>query len=290
MQFPFKGYSGCGTSLVQEGDFQYVRKSTADPLYISRLKDQAQKQKRMSMANSLEFVQIPRVTKEDDLPDSYAFEMDYFRCDDAISFLQKATREDLELVTDRLLQFIEYNIEQSTEMVVSKEIIVRKYEDVKNKFLQNYQFDTEVTNRILQRAESIIMSIDEELRIPVGYCHGDLTFSNILITKDTKQVVLVDWLDSFVETPLHDIVKLRQDTKYYWSLNSYRFPFDRIKMMIIMDHLDKKIDSYFSRCSFYRKNYFLFQLLNLLRICPYVIEKEDILFLIKILDTILSEM
>ncbi len=28
---------------------------------------------------------------------------------------------------------------------------------------------------------------------------------------------MIDFLDSFIETPLMDIVKLRQDTKYNWS-------------------------------------------------------------------------
>ena len=51
-----------------------------------------------------------------------------------------------------------------------------------------------------------------DMLIPVGTCHGDLTFSNILF--NGNNYYLIDFLDSFIESPLLDIVKLRQDTAW----------------------------------------------------------------------------
>ncbi len=64
--------------------------------------------------------------------------------------------------------------------------------------------------------------------MPVGICHGDLTFSNMLF--NGNNYYLIDFLDSFVESPLLDIVKLRQDSAYLWSQLMYIHDYDKIRL------------------------------------------------------------
>ena len=59
-----------------------------------------------------------------------------------------------------------------------------------------------------------------DITVSVGFCHGDLTFSNLLVNAKSRRIALFDFLDSFVESPLQDLAKLRQDTAYFWLCES----------------------------------------------------------------------
>ena len=54
-------------------------------------------------------------------------------------------------------------------------------------------------------------------KVERGLCHGDLTFSNILFTNDS--LCFLDFLDSYIESYIIDIVKLKQDLYYNWNLH-----------------------------------------------------------------------
>jgi thiamine kinase-like enzyme len=66
----------------------------------------------------------------------------------------------------------------------------------------------------------------KELR--AGYCHGDLTLENIIVghkpdkyIKSSARVLhLIDFLDSFIDTPYVDIATVLQDSLCHWS---YRY-------------------------------------------------------------------
>ena len=88
----------------------------------------------------------------------------------------------------------------------------------------------------------------------------------------------------FIETPLFDIIKIRQDTKYFWSLKMMNINIDVNKIKIVLNNLDKKIDSYFKKYKFYNsKLYDYFEIINLLRILQYCKLPEVKDFLLKCL-------
>ena len=126
-----------------------------------------------------------------------------------------------------------------------------------------------------------IEELENDLLIPVGVCHGDLTFSNILM-KDNK-IILIDFLDSYLETPLQDIVKIRQDTAHFWSLKVIDKKIDKIKIKIILEYIDRKITKHYQGKDF-MQYYNIFQVINLLRILPYTQDKE----LLKVLKNEIS--
>lgn len=124
--------------------------------------------------------------------------------------------------------------------------------------------------------------------LPIGVCHGDLTFSNILF--NGNNYYLIDFLDSFIETPLQDIVKIRQDTAYRWSQLMYTKRYDAVRLGIICDKIDHEIDLYFSnKYQWYTDHYRTVQLMNILRILPYAHEEKVVCYLKNILNSLLHE-
>lgn len=64
--------------------------------------------------------------------------------------------------------------------------------------------------------EMIVQEIEkEDVFLPIGYCHGDLTFANIIFVD--KDIYFIDHLDSFIESPVIDLIKIYQDTLFNWS-------------------------------------------------------------------------
>ena len=150
-----------------------------------------------------------------------------------------------------------------------------------------YCKDDEEIKEILAKAGEWFHSINS-LQIPVGLCHGDLTFSNVLF--NGNNYYLIDFLDSFVETPLQDIVKIRQDTRYYWSQLMYTKQYDAVRLRIVCDKIDSEIDSYFrGKYQWYADNYKTVQLMNILRILPYTHEERVVTYLKNILKELLHE-
>ncbi|EHL8026630.1 hypothetical protein KE373_000404, partial [Campylobacter jejuni] len=92
--------------------------------------------------------------------------------------------------------------------------------------------------------------------------------------------------DNFIETPLQDIVKLRQDTRHKWSLKMARANYDEIKIKIILNYLDDYIDKYFLKYEFYQYFYNIFQKINLLRILPYAKNNDVICYIISEINTL----
>ena len=119
--------------------------------------------------------------------------------------------------------------------------------------------------------------------MPIGVCHGDLTLSNILFTDSGYH--FIDFLDSFIETPIQDVVKLRQDTKYAWSLMMYTGKYNDVHIKMIFEYIDNIIYKYIKKHDWY-KYYSVLQYINILRIVPYVKEEKVYDRLIEILNSI----
>lgn len=98
---------------------------------------------------------------------------------------------------------------------------------------------------------------------------------------------MIDFLDSFVESPLLDLVKIRQDSCYEWSRLMYEGNVDRVRLGIISRKIDEEIDQYYSQYEWYKKYYQIFQLLNFLRILQYAKEEKVIVYLKKVISQLL---
>ena len=288
MKIEVKGHSGCQIDVVPDGSNIYVYKSTADPKYLKRLVLQAEKQK---TAGQVEYqhIRVPKIFDIEMTDETTVVKMQYVYSKNFIEFFEQAGFEQIDYLIGALKYFLEYEIGQSKLETVSAKIFQEKFTEIKDKIENNlvYKGD-ETVGAILKHSEQIFLSLNT-LTIPLGLCHGDLTFSNILF--NGNNYYLIDFLDSFIETPLQDIVKIRQDTAFRWSQLMYTKRYDAVRLQIICDKIDHEIDTYFNnKYQWYRDYYKIMQLMNILRILPYAHEEKVIEYLKIVLNTILNDL
>lgn len=277
MEIEVKGHSGCQIDVVREGNGLFVYKSSRDPNYLDRLVSQAEKQ-RLASLPELQHIRVPRVHSIDRTDSMVNVKMDYVYSRNFVEFFEQAGFEQVTYLIEALIMYLEREIKMSPLTTVSREVVAEKFADVKTKTLGNNSLsqDQEVLS-LLEQSQAIFDDLTDML-IPVGTCHGDLTFSNILF--NGNNYYLIDFLDSFVESPLLDIVKIRQDTAWLWSQLMYVNPCDTIRLRIAFGKIDRELDSYFAaRYEWYSRYYRPLQLMNFLRILQYAHEPHVIDYL-----------
>lgn len=270
------GHSGCDLQIKKIGKISVVTKSTDDALYIPRLKLQAKKQRKFCDLNVVG-IHIPKIYGEFEIDGYYSFDMEYCDGMSFVSFFELADKQDLLWFFGELKQFINNMINCSAIVDVLIVDIVTKIKQVKNScnktMLGEFNFEPYFIWLI-----DTMESFGSSIALPVGPMHGDLTLSNIMVKKG-EYISLFDFLDSFIESPLLDIVKIRQDTSHYWSLNMLTKETDLTRLKILLNYLDNLIVAEFSKVDFYSKYYTAFQVLNLLRILPYAKQMTIVSFL-----------
>jgi len=262
MEFNIKGHSGCKIEVKNNR----VVKVASNKKYSSRLSLQHNKQLKFKNKN----ISTPIIYDYGTDNDCFWFEMEMIPFKTFDYFMLTSDKKMLDIVAKKVVSFIKDNI--SGVKKVSSDVLINKYEITKDKIFIKHGIDFNHLNELFY-------SLDSTIEVPDGYCHGDLTFSNMLF--DNSDIVFIDFLDTFLDTPLQDIVKLRQDTKYFWSLNLVNKIQDSVKVKQSLNYIDKIIEKEFNEYDFYKKYYKYFQVLNLLRILPYSKNKKHIDKLIK---------
>ena len=223
-----KGFSGCKIELINGK----VLKTSSGPLYNPRLKRQKEKQEKFE--SELHFLRAPVVYSSK----INSFLMEYIAGKDFVSFLTEKCKADIDQFAEQISNYIFENLSKCVIKTVHKSIIQKKLKDTQRK-------------RSLLCLPQFLELTPEYIEIPVGISHGDLTLSNIIF-KD-KELILIDFLDGFIETPLMDMAKIRQDTYYKWSLDLHKKNFDLNKVNIALDYLDKLLHKSFLKSDSYRK-------------------------------------
>jgi hypothetical protein len=115
----------------------------------------------------------------------------------------------------------------------------------------------------------VVDALPAEMTFPIGSCHGDLTLSNVILDQ-VSGVTLIDFLDTFLETPLQDVAKLKQDFVYGWSFRNSPPPLS-VKAEIFCSKYCPQAIVQLERM--YPKQVHLLMLMTLARIAPYVKDK-----------------
>jgi thiamine kinase-like enzyme len=271
-----KGNSGCELTVVEENGILRIIKTCKDS-YRKRLYEQYVKQKneRDYLQTTNSFIKVPEIEWKDDF-----MNMSYIHGRSFIDFFERSNITDIVNITDNLISYIEDEVSRSEFKKINKNVLVDKikstFENTKNnKYYQ--QTDDDLFESVLSALEKI----NEYIYIPIGQCHGDLTFSNIIF--NNSGIWFIDFLDSFVETPLQDIVKLRQDTLYKWSTKMTESSYNKTRINTVFKYIDDRIDKHFSNYEWYNSFYNIFQCINILRILPYTKSEEIHDFLVNIL-------
>ena len=237
------GLSGCKLELING----LLRKHSASAEYNSRLISQAEKQ----------IVFSKRIYKNIETPkvhdiEVFYFDMDYVSGQNFEEFFSSASVNDVEFVLSTLFDYFDTLISTARNFNATNKIL-SKIDSLKEKtshikyieFLRKY-----VENN------SII--------VPHTFCHGDLTFANIIFHKN--RLFFIDFLDCYVDTFLSDLVKLKQDLHHLWSVKNQDVYSVRIHQ--IYQYIWDKLESRYE--SFMNKSFHVLDVLNTLRIEPYL--------------------
>lgn len=286
MKIEVKGHSGCNIEIVREGNTFYIEKGTHDPRYVPRLLAQFEKQQRAYAVCSgrTRIPQIYHVTHDNDCA---VARMEYVYSQNFIDFFETAGFEEINAFMEHVVEYVESEINASPMQEVSADVVLAKFKDVQLKIGENQMINhDEEIKTLVTEASNCFNSLPAKLFLPMGQCHGDMTFSNILFNK--SNLYLIDFLDSFIESPLMDIVKLRQDSAFGWSELMFTGKFDQTRLHIISTRIDTYLHTHFSEYEWYRQYYEAFQLMNFLRILQYAKEDKVIQYLKKVITQLLK--
>ena len=257
-----KGFSGNSITVLGSS----IVKKTAKQDSVTRLKLQCQKQLNFKVKNSR--FRISEVLNQEQKSNEFSFTMPYFPADSATQFTDCATY-------GRVLDFEQDLIALLEEFVQASSMENVPMETIRKKSLET--IDVLANTSLLPSLHKLfsyhlaeIERFREGFLLPMGVSHGDLTFSNILFSRKERSYVLIDFLDSYIESPILDFAKIRQETKVCWSSVSTDLPHDDTKYRIVMQHLDRAIESHFEKHPFYRDYLSVFEFQNLLRVLKYV--------------------
>ncbi len=192
--------------------------------------------------------------------------MDYIKNS---SYIEQLNENNLSYISNLLLKYILEEFSKSNYDIIDKSIIINKFYNTLNNCNQ-YKLPDKLKEYFVSEYNNI-----KEIIIPIGKCHGDLTFSNILILN--KDVYLIDYLDSYIETPILDVIKLRQDVKFHWS----KLKATKQYNYTIFDYINTQIENTFN-CD--NPIFKLLEILNYIRILPYCKDDKCYKFIIETID------
>lgn len=281
MKLDIQGHSGCDITIVTEDNELHIHKSTHDAGYVPRLVNQANKQIAASKTE-YQHIRVPKIFEVVQTPTDATIKMEYIYSKNFVEYFESAGFEQIKYLIGAIKYFIDLEINHSTLQTVPSSILTDKMADVARKVEKNVHLKDDDEAQELVRRSSDVMNGVGDMVMPVGTCHGDLTFSNILF--NGNNYYLIDFLDSFIESPLLDIVKIRQDTAYLWSTLMYHKPFDKVRLSIISEKIDTAINEYFTeKYDWYRRYYMPLQLMNFLRILQYGHDDKVIAYLKRVI-------
>jgi len=253
------GLSGCRLELIND---RVLRKYSPSIEYNSRLYSQIDKQVLFSQ-RIMKNVDAPKVY---DVQDGY-FDMEYIPGHSFVEFFSTASVNDVEFVIDTLFQYFDTLISNHRSMNIRSSVL-EKIEVLRDKTQYRHY---------LECIEVMVEKYD--LYVPKTFCHGDLTFSNIIFHKN--RLFFIDFLDCYVDSFISDLVKLKQDLYYLWGIKTQKIQSNRLEQ--IYKHIWSELHVRYSE--FIDSDVFdILDAMNSLRIEPYLTSSDQR----TILDTIVK--
>ena len=243
------GLSGCSLELIND---RVLRKYSPTTDYNSRLLSQADKQ--VVFGN--------RIYKNIDAPKVYDtqqnyFDMEYIAGKSFEEFFSSASVNDVEFVVSTLFDYFDTLISTARNFDATNKILTKidslKEKSSHKKYIEFLRKYVEV-NKII---------------VPHTFCHGDLTFANIIFHKN--RLFFIDFLDCYVDTFLSDLVKLKQDLHHLWAVRNQDVYSNRIHQIYqyIWDKLEVRYES------FMNESFHILDVMNALRIEPYLTSDDQ---------------
>ena len=243
------GLSGCSLELIND---RVLRKHSPTTDYNPRLLSQADKQVVFG-SRIYKNIDAPKVCDIQKNPflKNY-FDMEYISGKNFEDFFSIASVNDIEFVVSTLFDYFDTLISTARNVDATKQIL-DKIDSLKEK--SSYQKYIEFLRKYVE---------DRRIVIQHTFCHGDLTFANIIFHQN--RLFFIDFLDCYVDTFLSDLVKLKQDLHHLWSVKNQDVYTVRIHQIYeyIWDKLEVRYTDYLT------ESFHILDVLNALRIEPYL--------------------
>jgi hypothetical protein len=252
------GRSGCTFYLDESGIV--LRKVSSDPEYNSRLYSQYIKQSRFESISNFTTPKPYNFEKSNKL---HYFDMEYIHGRTFNTFCIDSSVDDIVGFSEDLKKYLSYNFKNSITTDIDFLKLKHKLEHL------NSAVGEEVKVYVKYLVNNPIQTL------PIGKSHGDLTMSNIMFS---DKYYLIDFLDNPYETPLNDLVKLKQDTEHNFYFNLVGKVDTKVK--VCLDYLDSQLNKEFSDIITSHEFIWL-SIFNLLRVLPYLKSKKEIHSIIK---------
>lgn len=271
-----EGRSGCKIEILQVEGKYIVRKTSSKKEYNERLKKQCQKQTDFVSTKSCASPAILNASINTE--GFFFFEMPYITGDKYSEYLVKTEIASVNGFISGLISYIDGNLAKATASTINSELIKNKILEVREAIKKELKADEFIQNEFNYLLNNIPNS-----QLPVGICHGDLTLSNLIVSNET--IFLIDFLDSFIESPIIDFIKLRQETKFKWSLSLEKdIPtYQKNKILQILNYFDDCLVKHYANNAYVNSWYTFLEKFNLLRILPYINDKTEEQFIINAL-------
>jgi len=216
-----KGNSGCTITLI---DNTIIRKQSKNINYNNRLLKQIEKQKTYIHP----IIKTPKIYEIGEKNNLIYFDMEYIKGQSFFDFCSLEKFTEIEKIIN-----IFFSKTTSTNTKNVYDIVLKKcktFDDFPLHILDDVSWECEIKT-----------------------CHGDFTFENIIIRDN--EIYLIDFLDSFLESPQIDKSKMMQDTYCFWSYRNKKYT--PIHNLYLINQLLET-----------KQNYILL-LVHLYRILPY---------------------
>lgn len=243
------GLSGCSLELIND---RVLRKYSPTTDYNSRLLSQADKQ--VVFGNRIyKNIDAPKVY---DTQENY-FDMEYIAGKSFEEFFSSASVNDVEFVVSTLFDYFDTLISTARSFDATNKILT-KIDSLKEK--SSHKKYIEFLRKYVE---------DNKIIVPHTFCHGDLTFANIIFHKN--RLFFIDFLDCYVDTFLSDLVKLKQDLHHLWAVRNQDVYSVRVHQIYqyIWDKLEVRYES------FMNESFHILDVMNALRIEPYLTSDDQ---------------
>jgi len=262
MQMIHNGLSGCKLEIIGSG---ILRKYSSSSDYNKRLLKQINKQILFSKL-TLKNINAPKVLATQ-CGQLYSFDMEYIPGLSSYEYFSSVNVCGIEFVIQTLFDYFDRFSNNVKEFTINNKIIEK---------INSLQIKTKYSD-YLEYLKAFVNN--NQIIIPKTFCHGDLTFNNIIFHKN--RLFLIDFLDSYVDSFFSDLAKLKQDLYHLWSLKVQEEKTLRIIQIYgyIWEKLSKRYEKYINT-----KEFEILDAMNIIRIEPYLTNDNQRI----ILDTIVK--
>lgn len=284
LDLKMEGRSGCELVIEYQDNHAIIRKYSSSLKYNHRLIKQAEKQRNFYLSNHTPAFLTPQILEISyEVNDVVWFTMNYVFAEKYSDYLEQINVKHLKKLIQTFIQYLDNSFKNAKKEFIDETIILNKFSEIRTNIIQNQLIKTNYFLQVITRLENCI----PHTPLPVGTCHGDFTFSNILF--DDHEMFLLDFLDSFIESPIIDLVKLRQDTCYKWSIMlEKQMPQYKVnKLSQVFNYFDRELENYCKNLEL-QEWYIFLQAVNLLRIVPYLKIQSEIIFIENALKQLLE--